>query len=84
MMTSAPGTKKNNAAMIHKLMEDGPLCPAAAIHRGPRTVAILNSRTSQKPIDLRNCERVSVGTGADVVPESPFGLEGESIDIQES
>jgi hypothetical protein len=53
-MTNAPGTKKNTAAKIHKLIEDVPLCPAAAIHRGPSTVAILNSSTSQKPIVLRN------------------------------
>ena len=54
-MTSADGTKKNSAAMIHKLMEDVPLCAAAAIQRGPSTVAMLNSRTSQNAISLRSC-----------------------------
>src|ERR1700722_9471471 len=54
-MTNAPGTKKKNAASTHKLIDDVPLWPAAAIHRGPSTVAILKSRTSQKPIALRSC-----------------------------
>src|SRR5260370_41897128 len=54
-MTSAEGTKKNIAASTHRLIEDVPLCAAAAIQRGPRTVAMLKSRTSQKPISLRNC-----------------------------
>src|SRR6266851_5074837 len=55
LMTNAPGTKKKNAASTHKLMDDVPLWPAAAIHRGPSTVAILKRKTSQKPIALRNC-----------------------------
>src|SRR6267378_3386034 len=55
LITSAEGIKKNTAAMIHKLIEEVPLCAAAAIQRGPSTVAILKSRTSQKPISLRNC-----------------------------
>jgi len=55
LITSAEGTKKNSAAIIHKLIEEGPLCAAAATHRGPSTVAILKSSTSQKPISLRNC-----------------------------
>src|SRR5258708_3056208 len=54
-MTSAEGTKNNNAARIHKLIEDVPLCAAAATQRGPSTVAMLKRRTSQKPISLRNC-----------------------------
>src|SRR4051794_39113674 len=54
-MTKAPGTKKKTAARIQRLMEDGPLWPAAAIQRGPSTVAMLKSSTSQKPIVLRNC-----------------------------
>src|SRR6266436_6689118 len=55
LITSAEGTKKNTAAIIHKLIEEGPLCAAAAIQRGPSTVAKLNSRTSQNPISLHNC-----------------------------
>ena len=51
-MTRAPGTKKKTAARTHKLMEEVPLCPAAAIQRGPRTAAMLKSRTSQKPMAL--------------------------------
>ena len=83
-MTRAPGTKKNKAAISHKLIEDGPLCPAAAIHRGPNTVAMLNSRTSQKPIVLRNCERVSTAPGAGAAPEPRDRPDGESIHIRES
>src|SRR6202041_3717402 len=49
-ITNAVGTKNKKAARNHKLIEDVPLCAAAAIHRGPSTVTILNSRTSQKPI----------------------------------
>src|SRR5580700_8357091 len=49
-MTSAVGTKKNTAAMSQRLIEEGPLCAAAAIQRGPRTVAMLKSRTSHKPM----------------------------------
>src|SRR5882724_304715 len=55
LITSAEGIKKNTAAMIHKLIEEVPLCAAAAIQRGPSTVTMLNSRTSQKPISLHNC-----------------------------
>src|SRR6202035_5268014 len=54
-MTIAVGTKKKTAAITHKLIDDVPLCAAAAIHRGPSTVAMLKSRTSQNPISLRNC-----------------------------
>ena len=43
-MTRAPGTKKNRAAMTHRLIEEVPLWLAAAIQRGPRTVAMLKSR----------------------------------------
>ena len=53
-MTSAPGTKKKIAAMAQRLIEEVPLWPAAAIQRGPRTVAMLNSSTSQKPMVLRS------------------------------
>ena len=63
-MTSAPGTKNNSAASTHRLMEDVPLCPAAAIQRGPSTAAILNSSTSQKPMALRNCDFESRTSGA--------------------
>src|SRR5438309_8160300 len=54
-MTSAVGTKKKTAAMIHRLMEEAPLCAAAAIQRGPSTVEILKSSTSQKPMTRGNC-----------------------------
>ena len=37
------------------LIDDVPLWAAAATQRGPRTVAMLKSRTSQKPISLRSC-----------------------------
>src|SRR5580700_4941360 len=77
-MTSAPGTKKKTAARIHRLMEDVPLWPAAAIHLGPRTVAMLNSSTSQKPMVFRNCDFESRGTGAGMVMALPFNLPGVS------
>src|SRR6266481_9455572 len=70
LITSAEGTKKNTAAIIHKLIEEGPLCPAAAIQRGPSTVAMLNSRTSQKPIVLHNCDLGSEVTVAELLTES--------------
>src|SRR6266851_2485959 len=70
LMTNAPGTKKKNAASTHKLMDDVPLWPAAAIHRGPSTVAILKSKTSQKPIALRNCDFGSATAGAEMVKGS--------------
>src|SRR5690348_16542129 len=41
--------------MTHKLIDDVPLWAAAATQRGPRTVAILKSNTSQKPMALGNC-----------------------------
>ena len=66
-MTSAPGTKKNTAARTQRLMDEVPLCPAAAIQRGPSTVAMLKSRTSQKPMVLRNCNFESCGAGAGIV-----------------
>jgi len=75
-MTSAPGTKKNTAARTHKLMDEVPLCPAAAIQRGPRTVAMLNNSTSQKPIVLRNCDLESSEVGAAIVIVSPDVREG--------
>src|SRR5579875_1977129 len=59
-MTRAPGTKKKMAARSQRLMEEGPLWPAAAIQRGPRTQAMLKSRTSQKPMVLRSWDLVSV------------------------
>src|SRR6266566_3368055 len=40
-MINAMGRKKRAAASTHKLIEDVPLCAAAAIQRGPSTVAIL-------------------------------------------
>src|SRR5262249_2645573 len=60
---NALGTKKNAAAITHRLMEEVPLWPAAAIHRGPSTVAMLKSNTSQKPIVLRSCDLGSAETG---------------------
>ena len=66
-MTSAPGTKKKTAARTHRLIDEVPLCPAAAIQRGPSTVAMLNSSTSQKPMVLRNCDLESSGAGAGMV-----------------
>ena len=75
-MTSAPGTKKKTAARTHKLIEEVPLCPAAAIQRGPSTVAILKSSTSQKPIVLRNCDLESSAPGAKIVISSPGVLPG--------
>src|SRR5690349_8865525 len=56
MMISAVGRKKNTAASTHKLMDDVPLCAAAAIQRGPSTAAMLNRSTSQKPMARRNCD----------------------------
>jgi len=47
-MTNAVGTKKTIAERTHRLIEAVPLCAAAAIQRGPRTAAMLNSSTSQK------------------------------------
>src|SRR6478609_9224544 len=71
LMTSAPGTKKKRAAKTQRLMEDVPLCPAAAIQRGPRTVAMLNNRTSQKPMVLRSCDLEFWGGGAVIVMTPP-------------
>ena len=47
-------------------MDDVPLWPAAAIQRGPSTVAMLNSSTSQKPMVLRNCDFASRTSGAEL------------------
>src|ERR1700683_2010875 len=68
-MTKAPGTKKKMAARAQRLMEEVPLCPAAAIQRGPRTVAMLKSRTSQKPMDSRSWD---LGSRAGRVMRSGF------------
>src|ERR1700758_1540649 len=54
-MTSADGTKNTPAATTHKLIEEVPLCAAAATQRGPKTVAILKSNTSQKPMAFGSC-----------------------------
>jgi predicted component of type VI protein secretion system len=70
-MTSAPGTKKKTAASTHRLMEEVPLWPAAAIQRGPSTVAMLNSSTSQKPMDLRSCDLGLSGVGGAMVMKFP-------------
>src|SRR5712675_2551613 len=55
-MISAVGRKKSTAASTQRLMDDVPLCAAAAIQRGPSTAAMLNSSTSQKPMARRNCD----------------------------
>src|SRR5258708_23849213 len=70
LITNAPGTKKKSAAITQRLMEEVPLWPAAAIQRGPRTVAMLNSNTSQKPIVLRNCDLGSDATAAELLTGS--------------
>src|SRR5690348_9313589 len=54
--TKAVGRKKRKAASSHRLIEEVPLCAAAAIQRGPRTAAMLKSSTSQKPITRRRCD----------------------------
>src|SRR5579863_2550555 len=77
-MTNAPGTKKKTAAMTQRLIDDGPLWPAAAIQRGPSTVAMLKSRTSQKPMVLRSWDFESSGAGAVVIgsPRGPCAATG--------
>src|SRR3979411_2474592 len=59
--TNAVGTKNRIAARIHRLIEDCPLRAAAATHRGPSTVAMQKSSTSQKPITRRSCCFTSEG-----------------------
>src|ERR1700746_1145807 len=54
MMRSAVGRETSTAARPHRLIDDVPLCAAAAIQRGPSTAAMLNRRTSQKPIARRS------------------------------
>src|SRR5512135_646153 len=56
MMISAVGRKNRRAATTHRLMDEVPLCAAAAIHRGPSTAAMLNSSTSQKPMARRSSD----------------------------
>ena len=56
MMIKDVGKKKRTAARIHKLIDEVPLCAAAAIQRGPRTAAMLNRSTSHKPIVRRSCD----------------------------
>ena len=53
---SAVGKKKSVAARTHRLIDDVPLWAAAAIQRGPSTIAILKRRTSQNPIVRRSCD----------------------------
>src|ERR1022692_2646656 len=77
-MTSAPGRKKKTAASTHRLIEEVPLWPAAAIQRGPRTGAMLNSSTSQKPMVLRNCDLESGAGRATMVMEIPAAAEDAS------
>src|SRR3954471_3981835 len=68
MMISAVGKKKNTAASTHKLMDEVPLCAAAAIQRGPSTAAMLNSSTSQKPMARRNCDFGAVSSAIHSFP----------------
>src|SRR5579864_2017318 len=63
MMISAVGRKKSSAARIQRLMEEEPLWAAAAIQRGPRTAAMLNSKTSQNPISRRSWDLASAVAG---------------------
>src|SRR3984957_3463338 len=85
LMTSAPGTKKKIAASIQRLMDEVPLCPAAAIQRGPRTAAMLKSSTSQKPMALRNCGLESLAAGAGMVMKAPRNEAGEkTVSVDDS
>src|SRR5436305_9509222 len=68
----AVGTKKRIAARNHRLMEDVPLWAAAAIQRGPRTVAMLKRSTSQNPIVRRSLD---LGDGVSWVKRVPRGIE---------
>ena len=61
-----------------RLMDDVPLWPAAAIHRGPSTVAILNSSTSQNPMVLRSWDLESGKEGAEIV----MGRATHPVEIQ--
>src|SRR5438132_2209214 len=58
-MMSAVGRKNSSAASTQRLREEVPLWAAAAIQRGPRTAAMLNSSTSQNPISRRSSDRAS-------------------------
>jgi len=57
--------------MTHRLIEEAPLCAAAAIQRGPSTVAMLKSSTSQKPMTRGNC-----GRAADVADSEEAAIAG--------
>src|SRR5207244_12310090 len=59
-MISAVGTKKKRAAIAQMVSDEAPEFAAVAIQRGPRTVAILNNRTSQKPISFRRRDLTSL------------------------
>src|ERR1051326_3186521 len=76
MMISAVGRKKNTAASTHRLMDDVPLCAAAAIQRGPSTAAMLNSSTSQKPMARRNCDCGAAVSSAKAIHSFPVGASG--------
>src|SRR6266404_7107468 len=67
-MTIADGKKKKTAASTQRLIEEVPLWAAAAIQRGPKTVAMLKRSTSQKPISRQSWLR---GSG-----EAPAWLTG--------
>src|SRR5262249_41874921 len=68
MMMSAVGRKNSTAARIQRLMEDVPVWAAAAIQRGPRTAAMLNNSTSQKPISRRSWDLGLVVSGCKRIP----------------
>src|SRR5689334_15594000 len=88
-MTNAVGTKNKIAARIQRLMDDVPLCPAAAIQRGPRTVTILNRRMSQKPRTFRSwclgscgeAELIGARSHSDIQSGNQFVLEAEIAKI---
>src|SRR5690348_12344341 len=67
-MVSAVGRKKRTAARIQRLTEEVPLWAAAAIQRGPSTAAMLNNRTSQKPIARRSSGVVLAGSWFTRIP----------------
>src|SRR6266705_28756 len=66
-MMSAVGMKKNSAATVQMVSDDGPELAADAIQRGPSTVAMLKNKTSQKFISLRSWDLTSGPTAVDKV-----------------
>src|SRR4051794_9019977 len=66
-MISAVGMKKKTAATVQIVSDDGPEFAAVAIQRGPRTVAMLKNRTSQKFSSRRSWDLTSGPTAVDKV-----------------